>query len=131
MKIEELLSALDVLEVRGDMDADICEIIVDSRKSGPGKLFVCIDGYTTVSYTHLDVYKRQALFHSGRSGHGEKGGQNFGVSHGEHFTESGIRSARRGSLSHENTGGRGFQAVRQYYEYRRQSNFFLSAAYYG
>ena len=47
MKIEGLLSALDVLEVRGDMVADICEIIVDSRKSGPGKLFVCIDGYTT------------------------------------------------------------------------------------
>ena len=47
MKIKELLTALDPLEVRGNTDAEIREIIVDSRKSGPGKLFVCIDGYTT------------------------------------------------------------------------------------
>ena len=47
MKLSEIASVMEVLEFYGDMDTDICDIIVDSRKSGPGKMFVCIDGYTT------------------------------------------------------------------------------------
>ena len=47
MKLTELISALNILDSRGEMEADISEIIVDSRKSGPGRMFVCIDGYTT------------------------------------------------------------------------------------
>ena len=47
MKLTELISALNILDSRGEMEADIREIIVDSRKSGPGRMFVCIDGYTT------------------------------------------------------------------------------------
>lgn len=47
MKLNEIASALDVLEFCGAMDTEVSDIIVDSRKSGAGKLFVCIDGYTT------------------------------------------------------------------------------------
>ncbi len=47
MKLNEIASAMEVLEFYGDTDTDICDIIVDSRKSAPGKMFVCIDGYTT------------------------------------------------------------------------------------
>lgn len=47
MKLKEIASALEVLEFCGAMDTEINDIIVDSRKSAAGKLFVCIDGYTT------------------------------------------------------------------------------------
>lgn len=47
MKLKEIASALEVLEFYGAMDTEINDIIVDSRKSAAGKLFVCIDGYTT------------------------------------------------------------------------------------
>lgn len=47
MKLNELVSVLNILESCGDFNREISEIIVDSRKSAPGKMFVCIDGYTT------------------------------------------------------------------------------------
>ena len=47
MKLSEIASAMEVLESYGSLDAEINDIIVDSRKSGNGKLFVCIDGYVT------------------------------------------------------------------------------------
>jgi len=47
MKLNELKSAFDVIESSGDFDCEILDVIVDSRKSAPGKLFVCIDGFTT------------------------------------------------------------------------------------
>lgn len=47
MKLNEIASVMEVLESCGDMGTEISDIIVDSRKSGPGKLFVCIDGFTT------------------------------------------------------------------------------------
>ena len=47
MKLSEIASALEVLESYGSLDTDINDIIVDSRKSSLGKMFVCIDGYTT------------------------------------------------------------------------------------
>ena len=40
-----------------DVDAAVTSIVADVRKRGDEAL---ID-YTTVSYTHLDVYKRQPL----------------------------------------------------------------------
>ena len=46
MKLGELISVLDIQEQRGITDAEILEVIVDSRKSAPGKLFVCVDGFT-------------------------------------------------------------------------------------
>lgn len=47
MKLKELISVFNIVESRGNMDREILDVIVDSRKSAPGKMFVCIDGYTT------------------------------------------------------------------------------------
>ena len=47
MKLEKIIEVLDVLEIRGNTDCEITDVIVDSRKSASGRLFACIDGYTT------------------------------------------------------------------------------------
>ncbi len=51
MQLTELIQGLNILEVNGTLNRDISDIVVDSRKSGKGKMFVCIKGY--VSDGHL------------------------------------------------------------------------------
>ena len=44
MKLANLLGNCGFLEARGSLDADITDIIIDSRKVTPGALYVCIPG---------------------------------------------------------------------------------------
>ncbi len=45
MKLKELISGLDVLELTADPETDISGISYDSRKTRPGDLFVAIKGF--------------------------------------------------------------------------------------
>lgn len=47
MLLSELIKDLIVLDVKGDCSIEIRGISYDSRKTGEGHLFVCIDGLTT------------------------------------------------------------------------------------
>ena len=47
MKLKELLSGIDVLESNADPELEIEEIHYDSRKVGPGGLFVAVTGFAT------------------------------------------------------------------------------------
>ncbi|MGI6085985.1 MAG: UDP-N-acetylmuramoyl-L-alanyl-D-glutamate--2,6-diaminopimelate ligase [Acetivibrionales bacterium] len=47
MLLNELLKNIDVLETKGNVDIDIRGVTYDSRKSLPGYLFICIDGFAT------------------------------------------------------------------------------------
>lgn len=44
MKLAEILKDVDVLKSDGSLDVEITSVAYDSRKAGPGCLFVCIDG---------------------------------------------------------------------------------------
>lgn len=46
MYVEELLSALPIKTVKGELPSNIVDIAVDSRSVQPNSLFVCIKGYT-------------------------------------------------------------------------------------
>lgn len=47
MLLNEFIQSIDVIEVKGRDDVDITGVTYDSRKSLPGYLFVCIEGYST------------------------------------------------------------------------------------
>ena len=66
MRLDELIAFTEISSQSGDIDKDISSVTYDSRKVKKDSLFVAIDGfksdghkYIAVSYTHLDVYKRQ------------------------------------------------------------------------
>jgi UDP-N-acetylmuramoyl-L-alanyl-D-glutamate--2,6-diaminopimelate ligase len=42
MKLEQLLEGVSYTLVQGSLELDIEDIIYDSRKAAPGRLFVCI-----------------------------------------------------------------------------------------
>ncbi len=44
MKLKQLLADIEVLSFLGDNQAEITEVVYDSRKAVPGALFVCIRG---------------------------------------------------------------------------------------
>ncbi len=44
MKLENLIGKLDVLEVKGSVECDICGVQIDSRQIGAGELFVAVKG---------------------------------------------------------------------------------------
>ena len=44
MKLEQLLEGVSYTLVQGSLELDIEDIIYDSRKAAPGRLFVCIVG---------------------------------------------------------------------------------------
>ncbi len=54
MKLNELKNAFNIIEIQGNLDCDILDVIVDSRKSAPGKMFVCIDGFTTDGHRFIE-----------------------------------------------------------------------------
>ena len=44
MKLDNLIGKLDVLEVKGSVECDICGVQIDSRQIGAGELFVAVKG---------------------------------------------------------------------------------------
>ena len=44
MKLLQLFERTDFTLVKGNPDIDISALVYDSRKAGPGSLFVCIVG---------------------------------------------------------------------------------------
>ena len=54
MRLTELKEAFDIIEMQGNLDCDVLDVIVDSRKSAPGKMFVCIDGFTTDGHRFIE-----------------------------------------------------------------------------
>lgn len=44
MKLSDILQRTDLLDVRGPLDIDIKGIQIDSRKVGPGDLFIAVRG---------------------------------------------------------------------------------------
>ena len=47
MKLKELLKDLDVIQVRANLEMEICAVTYDSRKVTPGGMFVAITGFAT------------------------------------------------------------------------------------
>ena len=50
--------------IRDRDEANIMDIIFDTKGSSVKKIFMAVDqgAFSAVSYTHLDVYKRQATY---------------------------------------------------------------------
>ena len=44
MKLEQLIEGVPYTLVQGSLETEVEDIIYDSRKAGPNKLFVCIVG---------------------------------------------------------------------------------------
>ena len=53
MKLEELLKKISVKTVEGSADVDIVDVDIDSRKVGPGHLFVAIKGTQTDGHQYI------------------------------------------------------------------------------
>ena len=47
MKLKELLTGIDVLEVNADLNMEIREVVYDSRRVTPGSLFAAITGFAS------------------------------------------------------------------------------------
>ncbi|MBR1521965.1 MAG: UDP-N-acetylmuramoyl-L-alanyl-D-glutamate--2,6-diaminopimelate ligase [Bacteroidaceae bacterium] len=59
MKLKNLVSRLNVLEVKGDLERDICGVQIDSRQVGEGHLFIAVRG--TVADGHQYIGKALEL----------------------------------------------------------------------
>ncbi len=59
MKLKNLVSRLNVLEVKGDLERDICGVQIDSRQVAEGHLFIAIRG--TVADGHQYIGKALEL----------------------------------------------------------------------
>ena len=53
MKLEKLLEKLDYTLDAGALDRDIASLEYDSRKVGPGSLFVCLTGFRTDGHDYI------------------------------------------------------------------------------
>ncbi len=47
MNVKQLLHGVDVIKTNVDMDTQITSVVYDSRKAGPGCMFVAVTGYVT------------------------------------------------------------------------------------
>lgn len=54
MKLKTLVSRLDVLEVKGDMERDICGVQIDSRQVADGHLFIAVRGTVADGHNYID-----------------------------------------------------------------------------
>ncbi len=52
MLLNQLLDAVDVLELRGDPRTEVASVTFDSRQVGPGALFCCVPGSRTDGHDH-------------------------------------------------------------------------------
>ncbi len=55
MKLEKIISALDVLEFRGNAAAEISDVCLDSRKVTPGALFVAVKGFESDGHSYIGM----------------------------------------------------------------------------
>lgn len=54
MRLENLLSVLDIKKIKGNKDIQVRDICYDSRKINPGDIFVCIKGLNTDGHLYID-----------------------------------------------------------------------------
>ena len=54
MKLKTLVNRLDVLEVKGDMERDICGVQIDSRQVADGHLFIAVRGTVADGHNYID-----------------------------------------------------------------------------
>ena len=54
MKLKTLVNRLDVLEVKGDMERDICGVQIDSRQVADGYLFIAVRGTVADGHNYID-----------------------------------------------------------------------------
>jgi len=55
MKLEEILSGIEVADYEGDLSADVTDITIDSRTVVPGSLFVAVKGTKTDGHKFIDM----------------------------------------------------------------------------
>ena len=53
MTLEQIIQALDVLEIRGSADVQLSDICCDSRKVTPGALFVAVRGFESDGHAYI------------------------------------------------------------------------------
>ena len=53
MKLKNLVSKLNVLEVKGDLERDICGVQIDSRQVGEGHLFIAVRGTVADGHNYI------------------------------------------------------------------------------
>ena len=53
MKLKTLVSKLDVLEVKGDLEREICGVQIDSRQVAAGHLFMAVRGTATDGHNYI------------------------------------------------------------------------------
>lgn len=53
MKLSKLVERMEYTLIKGSLDTEIGDVIFDSRKAGPGTLFVAINGFRTDSHDFL------------------------------------------------------------------------------
>jgi len=53
MKLKNLVSKLNVLEVKGDLERDICGVQIDSRLVSDGQLFIAVKGTVADGHTYI------------------------------------------------------------------------------
>ena len=54
MKLKNLVSKLTVLEVKGDLERDICGVQIDSRQVADGHLFIAVRGTVADGHDYID-----------------------------------------------------------------------------
>ncbi|GAB3555547.1 UDP-N-acetylmuramoyl-L-alanyl-D-glutamate--2,6-diaminopimelate ligase [Spirosoma fluminis] len=59
MQLKDLLYKISLLATSGSMDADITHLTMDSRKVGPGSLFIAIHGTVTDGHAFIETAIRQ------------------------------------------------------------------------
>ena len=53
MKLKELVGKLDVLEVKGNLECDICGVQIDSRQVSEGQLFIAVKGTAADGHAYI------------------------------------------------------------------------------
>lgn len=53
MLLKDIIKGLDIIEIIGDANIEIKDIVYDSRKAREGSLFVCIDGFKTDGHNFI------------------------------------------------------------------------------
>lgn len=61
MNIKESLKAIDSRVLQGNPDTEVEEVVYDSRKAGPGTVFVCMKGTKVDSHTFIPQAVKQGV----------------------------------------------------------------------
>ena len=57
--LKELLHAIPVTDYLGNLDNQVTDLCLDSRKVGPGSVFVAVRGYQTDGHRFIDQAVQQ------------------------------------------------------------------------